>query len=143
MSLFDKFKSITEFNEKEAFMGMVYGVCACDGNVDDEEVEMLVTALSRLRLFKDTSAKDLGNIVGTVNRANEKNGLDWLFSEANRVLSLDLKKTAFALAVDLAFADGEVGEAEEAFIEGIYKLLEIPEDFVAKTLEVMEVRHGA
>ncbi|HMO52366.1 MAG TPA: tellurite resistance TerB family protein [Kiritimatiellia bacterium] len=143
MGLFEKFKGISEFNDKEAFMGMVYGVCACDGSIDDDELEMLSRAVCRLKLYKDCSTKDVLSIIETVNRANDKNGLDWLFLEAKRVLSLEQKKSAFTLAVDLAFADGSAGEAEEAFIEGIYKVLEIPDDYVAKALEVMEVRHNS
>lgn len=143
MSLFDKFKNITEFSEREAYLGMVYGVIASDGEIEDEEVDSLLTAAGRTRLFAGCTEDQFVKLINNVNLANEKNGLEWLFQEANRVLNPDLKKAAFTTAVDLAFADGSVGEAEEAFLEAIYKVLEIPEDFVAKALEVMEARHSA
>jgi uncharacterized tellurite resistance protein B-like protein len=143
MGLFDTFKTVSEFSPQEAYFGMVFGVLASDGDVDDGETSALMHALVYTKLFDGLSEDDVNKVFRRVNLAAEKNGLEFLFTEANRVLSPDLKKAAFVTAVDLAFADGNVGEAEEAFLEGIYKMLEIPEEFVAKVLEVFEVRHSA
>lgn len=143
MGLFDSFKGVTEFTPREAYFGMVYGVIASDGEVEETEMDALVHALVYTKLFDGCSESDINKIFNKINLANDKNGLEWLFTEAHRVLSPELKKAAFVTAVELAFADGEVGDAEEAFLEGIYKILEIPEDFVAKVLEVYEVRHSA
>jgi uncharacterized tellurite resistance protein B-like protein len=142
MSLFDKFKNISEFSENEAYLGIVFGVTACDGEVDDDELDSLIIVISRSRLFAGYTEDQLVKNLNNFTLGAEKNGVDWLFQEANRLLSPDLKKAAFTTAIDLAFADGSVGEAEEAFLEATYKTLEIPEDFVAKALEVMEVRHS-
>src|SRR5690606_6991026 len=109
MSLFDKFKNITEFTERESYLAIVYGVIASDGEIQDSEVDSLLTAAGRTRLFCECTEDQFVKLINNVNLANEKNGLEWLFQEANRVLSPDLKKAAFATAVDLAFADGSVG----------------------------------
>lgn len=143
MGLFDSFKTVSEFTQHEAYFGMVYGVIVCDGDVDDDEMSAMVRALVYTNLFDGLTENDVNKIHAKVNLAVDKNGLEFLFTEANRVLSLDLKKAAFTTAVDLAFSDGHVGDAEEAFLEGIYKMLNIPEDYVAKVLEVFEVRHSA
>jgi tellurite resistance protein len=117
MGLFDTFKTVSEFSPQEAYFGMVFGVLASDGDVDDGETSALMHALVYTKLFDGLSEDDVNKVFRRVNLAAEKNGLEFLFTEANRVLSPDLKKAAFVTAVDLAFADGNVGEAEEAFLE--------------------------
>jgi hypothetical protein len=52
-----------------------------------------------------------------------------------------LRATTFALATDLALADGRIGDKEKAFIDELQTVLQIDEATAVKIVEVLLIKN--
>jgi hypothetical protein len=68
-------------------------------------------------------------------------GLPAILTGCAKVIPLDLRPTAFALATDLALADGRIGDREKAFIDELQVVLRIDDDTAARIIEVMMIKN--
>ena len=115
MGLFDKLHSGGEpsFNKQEAFAAIMLGVVAADGNISDEEMQDMVARITRMRLFAEASSAQLTAIIERIFGVLRKAGAEELTRRAAPILSSELRETAFAVAVDMVFADGAVQRASK------------------------------
>ena len=60
---------------------------------------------------------------------------------ANEGLPADLKESAFAVATDLVFADGDVDVTEQQVMTKIQQMMGIPEAQAMKIIEVMSIKN--
>ena len=56
-SLFGGMEGSSKLSPQESFAGILLGASACDGHIADDEVQGLVTALLRMKLFQRVSEK--------------------------------------------------------------------------------------
>ena len=57
-------------------------------------------------------------------------------------LPADLGGTVYALAADIAFADGTILAAENDFLRKMQEALEVPDDLATKVLKVMRIKNS-
>lgn len=146
MGLFDKVLSgqtseNVTLTEQEAFFAILQITVGIDGDVSDDEIDAVVSATGRMRLFQGQTGEDFGRMAKKTNSIQEKHGLKFLLPKAVEVLSPDLRQTAFAMAADLIFADGSVEENEKALIEILQRELEVPDDLALKIVEVLQIKN--
>jgi tellurite resistance protein len=60
---------------------------------------------------------------------------------AKESLPKELRETAFAVATDLALADGELGGKEKEILTKIQQIMEIPEDKAVTIIEVILIKN--
>ena len=147
MGLFSKFGKATQSEQQitlgpaEAFAAIVLLVVAADGYLAQEEVSLLNTVFGRMRLFRsysrDVVQRMLDKLCGTLQRQGGRA----VFDAALASLPHDLYDTTFAIATDLALADGEVSKEEEALLEDLAKALEIPEATIGQIINVMLIKN--
>ena len=67
--------------------------------------------------------------------------MDALVAMAKESMPEDMKATAFAVATDLALADGEIADEEKNLLTKVQQSLGIPEDEAVRIIEVMLIKN--
>ena len=60
---FESFESKQPLGPREGFAGVLLGASACDGHIADEEVQSLMTALGRMKLYERTTPHSFGSMM--------------------------------------------------------------------------------
>ena len=144
MGLFDKIKGNDmdqKLTKEEAFAAIPLAAIAADGVITEEEANGLIVSIIRMKLYRGYDGRQLGNILNKDVNIIKKQGLDALVNMAKDSIPADLKTTAFAIAADLALADGEIAKEEKDILTKIHVALGVPEDEAIKIIEVMLVKN--
>ncbi|HEY3420803.1 MAG TPA: tellurite resistance TerB family protein [Methanomassiliicoccales archaeon] len=145
MGLFDKVMGPKEdkakLSKEEAFAAVGFAAIAADGVITEEEARGFIVGLSRMKIFANFSDKDMNAMLNKLVNTIKKNGLDGLVKMANESLPEDMKQTAFAVATDLAFADGDVDQTERDILTKVQQLMGIPEAQAMKIIEVIMIKN--
>jgi tellurite resistance protein len=144
MGLFDKLtggNSDAPLNKQEGFAAIMLAVVAADGDISDEESEDFVARLNRMRLFTDGSGDQTRSVIEKVFRIKSRGGVEALVEKGAPALTPELRETAFAVAVDMAFADGSIEPAEEKMLEKLQAALGIPDDMASAVVDVMVIKN--
>ncbi|MGB3496043.1 MAG: tellurite resistance TerB family protein [Elainellaceae cyanobacterium] len=147
MGLFDAFRdggvkeSQLTLGPAEGFAAVMLLVVASDGYLADDEIRLLNTTLSRMRLFRsysdDVMRRMFDNLCGILRR----DGGAALFEAAIATLPHDLYDTTFAIATDLVLADGQVTKEEEDLLGSLCRALSLPEALVQQVIQVMMIKN--
>ena len=125
----------------EAFAAICLVAIAADGYLSEQEnIEMRIL-LSRMKLFKHYSSDMLERMKDALLTQLKQLGPSTLVESAKAVLPRELAPTAFAVATDLVLADGTVTAQEQAFLDDLYRILELPSDLALKIVEVMTLKN--
>src|SRR3546814_4083335 len=93
-------------------------VSASDSNMTDRELGTIGEIVSHLPVFADYERKRLTkDAQACAELLSEKNGLDNVLTQITAALPEKLKETAYALALDVAAADGAVSQEELRMLE--------------------------
>jgi hypothetical protein len=125
----------------EAMASLLVAAIAVDGLVSAEEAARIGGILATSRILRQGGN---GSTQALANRAVAlltEYGLPAILTGCAKVIPLDLRPTAFALATDLALADGRIGDREKAFIDELQVVLRIDDDTAARIIEVMMIKN--
>ena len=99
---------------------------AADADLTDAELRAIGEIVRLLPVFKDY---DLGRLSSDASACadllSEDDGLDTALSLVSEALPSKLRETAYALACDVAAADGSVGQEESRLLEMLRHRLEV------------------
>jgi uncharacterized tellurite resistance protein B-like protein len=147
MGLFDRVftqekATITiNLNKAEAFAAICLVAIAADGYLSEQESVEMRTLLQRMQLFKTYSDDLLDRLKDTLLNHLKHHGPGPLVTIAKATLPVELRPTVFAVATDLVLADGTVTSQEQAFLDDLYQILEIPGDLALKIVEVITLKN--
>ncbi|OPY30914.1 MAG: Tellurite resistance protein TerB [Methanomassiliicoccales archaeon PtaU1.Bin124] len=145
MGLFDKVRGAKEAEAKltkeEAFAAVSLAAIAADGVITEEEANGLVISLIRMKMFRGYNGNQMNAVLSKDINIIKKEGLNALIGKAKESLPQDLCETAFAVATDLALADGEIANEEKEILQKIQVALGVPEDKAVNIIEVMLVKN--
>ena len=144
MGLFDKiFKantvafSYTPKSEQEAWIAIMYGCIAVDGEVSESEVDALLRLVVFKSLFENHDIKS--SYVNALS-AYKQIGSKGLIDSSSAKVGSD-KATLFALVMELLLADGVLGSKEEEIAEYLTTSLSLDADLAQKIVEVMLIKN--
>lgn len=143
MSLFDKL-GITDkekLNKEESFAGIILSAIAADGRISEEECRGIITSILRMKQFQNYNQRQMQKIFDKLVNIIRDQGVEKLILLTKDNLSPDLRETAFAVAVDLALADGYLNKEEKDILTKIQQNLDIPEDTALKIIDVMLIKN--
>ena len=144
MGLFQVFKTQNDtkiaMNAMEAFAAICLVAIASDGYLSDSEEAEMKMRLSRMKLFQESLDK-LDHLKTYLVDSLKKHGPNELILSAKAALPPNLAPTAFAIAVDLVFSDGTVSAQEQAFVDDLRRILEIPDELALKIVEVITIKN--
>lgn len=145
MGIFDKVlnKGPDNLTPAEGFTGIALAAVAADGVITQDEIHGLATSLTRTRLFKDASPRQVQGSFEKVAKVARDEGVEALLKRSSEAIPRELRPTAFAIAADLVFADGDVSASERKYLEHIQQSLGVPDAEALKIVEVMGVKNKA
>jgi len=144
MGLFDKFSSKDEkvkLSKEEAFAAVSLVAIAADGVITEEEARGMFVQFYRMRTFAGFNDNQMSSMLNKLVNIIKKQGLDALVGLAKESLPENMRATAFAVATDLALADGDIAEEEKQLLTKVQQSLGIPEDEAVKIIEVMMIKN--
>ncbi|MBE1283578.1 MAG: 2-dehydro-3-deoxyphosphooctonate aldolase [Rhodobacteraceae bacterium] len=105
---------------QDCLVAIMVAVSASDENIRTAELVKIQSAVNMLPVFADYDIDRLNRISQTVfDLFEQEDGLDALFGLIRENLPERLNETAYALACDVAAADGSLAETELRLLEEI------------------------
>jgi tellurite resistance protein len=93
-------------------------VSAADSNMTDAELASIGEIVGHLPVFHDFDRNTLPSVLESCSQLlSHEEGLDEAFAEIKEALPPNLRETAYALACDVAAADGEAVQEELRVLE--------------------------
>lgn len=142
MSLFDEVIQDGSFQEQqfgphESFAGILLASSACDGHIADEEVQGLVTILSRMKLYQHVAPHKFNSMMDRLLGVLKRGGPEQLVEKSVPALPPELTETVFINACDIVLADGIVEQDEKEFINTLMGKLSIEAQRAKDIVQVM------
>ena len=101
-------------------------VSAADRDMTDSELAIIGAVVEHLPVFRGFDRRRLPGVLQSCTRLlNRDDGLDEAFAEIRKVLPANLRETAYAIACDVAAADGEASQEELRVLELMRDRLDI------------------
>lgn len=101
-------------------------VSAADRDMTDTELEIIGGLVEHLPVFREFDREEFPRVLEACTRLlNRENGLEEAFAAIKRALPAKLRETAYAVACDIAAADGEASQEELRVLEMIRHRLSI------------------
>ena len=125
----------------EALASIAMVAIAADGYMAEQEGQAMTMLLSRMSLFSSYSSDALNYLFDLLLDRLKQEGPGILVSEAKAALSQELRETAFAIATDLVLSDRTVTPQEQAFLEDLYRILDIPSTTAQQIVQVMTIKN--
>lgn len=111
---------------QDCLVAVMIAVSLSDANMRTSELVTIENIVNHLPVFADYDLDRVKTVSNTVfDLFSEEEGLDALFGLIRENLPETLNETAYALACDVAAADGRTNEAELRLLEEIRYELEI------------------
>jgi hypothetical protein len=129
------------FSTAEAFAAVVLAAVAADGYLASQEVDVVMSSLSRMHLFQGTSLADLQTMMQKLHVALKQSGNAPFLKAAKDALPSELYETAFAVAADLVLSDGIVAKDEQTFLQVLGQTLGITAARAREILDVMVIKN--
>ncbi|HUF87939.1 MAG TPA: tellurite resistance TerB family protein [Thermohalobaculum sp.] len=110
--------TMDSLSPQDALVAVMTAVSAADQNMTDREVASITSIIEGLPVFHGYGRERISTVAGMVaDLFEEEDGLDALLGLVEEALPEHLRETAYALACDVAAADGRVAMAELRFLE--------------------------
>ncbi|OAN73411.1 2-dehydro-3-deoxyphosphooctonate aldolase [Sulfitobacter sp. EhC04] len=127
---------------QDCLVAMMVAVSASDEHIRTTELIKIQSSVNMLPIFADYDNDRLSTISKTVfDLFEQEDGLDALFGLIREALPERLYETAYALACDVAAADGKLEEAELRLLEEIRYELNIDRLHAAAIERGARARH--
>jgi tellurite resistance protein len=127
---------------QDCLVAVMVAVSASDGDIGTTELVKIQSAVHLLPIFSDFDVDRIKTISQIVfDLFEQEDGLDALFGLVKEALPDRLYETAYALACDVAAADGTLEESELRLLEEIRYELEIDRLHAAAIERGARARH--
>lgn len=134
--------TLPSFTPQDALVAMMVTVSVSDETIRTAELVAIERQVNHLPIFANYDADTLRQVAQTVYKLmEEEDGLDMLFAMVREALPERLWETAYAMACDVAAADGNIRQAELRFLEEIRHELKIDRLHAAAIERGARARH--
>ncbi len=135
-------ESFHVMSEQDCLIALMIAVSASDENIRTAELVKIQSAVNMLPVFAEYDVDRMNNIAQvTFDLFEQEDGLDALFGLIRNNLPERLFETAYALACDVAAADGTLREPELRLLEEIRYELNIDRLHAAAIERGARARH--
>jgi len=113
-------------DEQTALIYTMVLVSAADRDMTDAELRMIGDIIGHLPIFRNFDSEKLPAVAAScADLLADADGLDRAFDQIKEALPGRLTETAYALACDIAAADGDVQQEELRLLEMVRHRLEV------------------
>lgn len=133
---------VAAFSSQDALVAVMVGVSASDANPTARELMSIQRMIDTLPVFAGYDRDRLQIVGRTVFELfTEEDGLDALFGLVRDALPPTLRETAYALACDVAAADGHAFQAELRFLQELRHEMDVDRLHAAAIERGSSARH--
>ena len=119
-------QTLPSFSAQDALVAIMVTVSVSDETIRTSELVAIERQVNHLPIFADYDMENVRGVAQTVYKLmDEDDGLDTLFAMVRDALPDRLWETAYALACDVAAADGTIRQGELRLLEEIRHELSI------------------
>ncbi|MDI3337116.1 tellurite resistance TerB family protein [Defluviimonas aestuarii] len=130
--------TLPAFSAQDALVAIMVTVSVSDETIRTSELVAIERQVNHLPIFANYDLDNAKEVAATVYKLMEEDdGLDTLFAMVKEALPDRLWETAYALACDVAAADGTIRQAELRLLE------EIRHELVIDRLHAAAIERGA
>ena len=134
--------TLPAISPQDALVAIMVTVSISDETIRTSELVAIERQVNHLPIFADYEMEAVREVTQTVYRLmEEEDGLDTLFAMVREALPDRLWETAYALACDVAAADGTLGQTELRLLEEIRHELNIDRLHAAAIERGARARH--
>jgi len=127
---------------QDALCAVMIAISASDENIRTSELVKITNIINNLPVFANYDADHVPRVAKTVfDLFDQEDGLDALFGLIRDALPERLNETAYALACDVAAADGDIAQSELRLLEEIRYELNIDRLHAAAIERGARARH--
>ncbi|ARO14015.1 hypothetical protein BVG79_00663 [Ketogulonicigenium robustum] len=131
-------QDIPSLSPQDALVAVMISVSAADENIRTSELVQITTIVNTMPIFANYDSDHLALVARTVfDLLDQEDGLDALFGLIRDALPEKLFETAYAMACDVAAADGQITGPEARMLE------EIRDEFELDRLHAAAIERGA
>lgn len=138
---FGSFAQQQPIGPREAFAGILLCASACDGHIADEEVQNLIVALTRMKLYQHVPPNQFNAMMDRLLGMLRRGGPEKLVDQVRGSVPPELAETLFANCCNLVLADGTVEDDEKEFLNNLVVKLEIPQERAMSIIRVMVIKN--
>ncbi|MEM9318812.1 MAG: tellurite resistance TerB family protein [Pseudomonadota bacterium] len=132
----------TFFSAQDALVALMVAVSVSDAHIRTAELLTIERVVNHLPVFAEYDADRISRVAGNVFEIfEEEDGLDALFGLIREALPPRLFETAYALACDVAAADGRTDQPELQFLQECRDAFEIDRLHAAAIERGSRARH--
>jgi hypothetical protein len=131
----------TPVTVQEAIASLLVAAIAIDGEVNVDEAVRIGGVLGTSHILRQAGDGSMDALANRAIALLTEHGLPAVLTGCVKVIPSDLRPTVFALATDLALADGRIGDREKAFIDELQAVLQIDEATAVKIVEVLLIKN--
>lgn len=136
-------QNLESLSPQDCLVAMMIAISASDENIRTAELVKINSTVNNLPIFADYDEKRLNMVSQTVfDLFEQEDGLDKLFALLRDNLPERLYETAYALACDVAAADGALAETELRLLEEMRYELDIDRLHAAAIERGARARHS-
>jgi tellurite resistance protein len=132
-------KEAVVWSKEEAFLAVLFAASTCDDRLSSEERDELLALVHRSRVLKVLSTDQLAAINVTI--ASRLRDTDTALRDACIALPEEMRPTAFAHALDLVLADGQISEDEADFLNTLILHLQLSGGDVERIADVILLKN--
>ena len=135
-------QTLPSFSAQDALVAIMVTVSVSDETIRTSELVAIERQVNHLPIFADYDLENVRGVAQTVYKLmDEDDGLDTLFAMVRDALPDRLWETAYALACDVAAADGSIRQGELRLLEEIRHELSIDRLHAAAIERGARARH--
>jgi tellurite resistance protein len=112
-----------------------------DGMVSSEEAVRIGGVLATSNILRQAGNGSTQRLANHAIALLSEYGLPAVLTGCAKAIPSDLRQTTFALATDLALADGRIGDREKAFIDELQGVLQIDDATAVKIVDVLLIEN--
>ncbi|GAB4387165.1 tellurite resistance TerB family protein [Albidovulum sp.] len=134
--------TLPAFSAQDALVAIMVTVSVSDESITTPELVAIERQVNHLPIFADYDMDNVREVAETVYRLmEEEDGLDTLFALVRDALPQRAWETAYALACEIAAADGTIRQSELRLLEELRHELEIDRLHAAAIERGARARH--
>jgi uncharacterized tellurite resistance protein B-like protein len=131
----------TPVTVQEAIASLLVAAIAIDGEVNVDEAVRIGGVLGTSHILRQAGDGSMDALASRAITLLTEHGLPSILTGCAKVIPSDLRPTVFALATDLALADGRIGDREKSFIDELQAVLQIDEATAVNIVEVLLIKN--
>lgn len=132
-----------KLSRSDAVVAVLVGCAAVDGVLRAEEAGRLNEVLTSSRWILESGVEATAGVTTRALNLITDHSLPAVLTACAEAIPAELRATTFALAMDLALADGRLGSRENTLIDQLQRALRIDDDLARKIIEVLLIKNRA